>query len=576
VSDFKALLAATLHFALTSEACAEEGMTEDGQPLAQADVAWYTRRAQFWNSFHQDMLNSRSSVNDGTYKITPTFQEDYLGISQAVAPLPPMITGKLSEGMVTVSGKVQPVDVMHFPNPPQVYICVWPSQPIGNSLDCLSKETHMSPAVLSGEAKNGVDYVLSASDGSFSAQLKEPLSGTDFVSVVEVFNPGKQGTAIASVSATAVGPASQCNRLLLPYGDCDLSLSIIGGVEQSAQSSSQVATTGFLRVFSRTPLSETSPKSILFKSYIWGYIRLLGSPTTSSTSGVVSVVSNPSGSVTTQTFSTIGNAIDYSIGAEYQWFGGHKYAYSTSIIVGYGGTTPLEANTLSLAFAAPSYGTVECPELYSRFQSQFVADRIFPGTTTNSSPISCLVNGNSPVGAGTPVTYTPITTIGFSNQDRTSFLGKGFIGIRTIDRFHSPGTIACGTADPVNRVGPCERGIVDFTFGQDASITGGQMRHFIFKVDAVHPLTVERVKLLYLFGSMSIRLTHNSNLAPLILQSTSVSALTGAGGTAIPNPSTIVLSLVQPNRDFYRFGAGLNISQIFTNLFSARPGTGSQ
>jgi hypothetical protein len=102
------------------------------------------------------------------------------------------------------------------------------------------------------------------------------------------------------------------------------------------------------------------------------------------------------------------------------------------------------------------------------------------------------------------------------------------------------------------------------------------MSKFIFKVDAVHPLPVPSVKFLYLFGSMSVRLSHNTNYSPLILQSASVSSLTGTGSSAIPNPSVVVLSLVQPNRDYYRFGVGLNLTQIFTKLLSAAtPGTGS-
>lgn len=131
------------------------------------------------------------------------------------------------------------------------------------------------------------------------------------------------------------------------------------------------------------------------------------------------------------------------------------------------------------------------------------------------------------------------------------------------------GNVACGDTDPVHLIGPCERGIVDWTFGQDASITGGQTGKWVFKVDAVHPLPVPSVHFLYLFGSVTIRVSRNTNYPPLILKSADISSLTGTGTNAVPNPSVVVLSLVQPDRDFYRFGVGINLNQIFTKLFSA-------
>lgn len=246
-------------------------------------------------------------------------------------------------------------------------------------------------------------------------------------------------------------------------------------------------------------------------------------------------------------------------------------AYSISLIAGFGGTTPLQANTLSLAFTAPAFGTVECNQIFPRFKTQFALDNIIQGnannTTTPNAP-SCLVNANSPTSNGA-TTYTPITTIGFSNQDRTSFLLKDAFGARTIYRYRGAGNVACGDSDSANHIGPCQRGVVDWTFAQDASITGGQMRKWIFKVDAVYPLPIANLQFLYLFGSASIRVEKNIDYAPLILQPANIATLAGSGTGGVPNPSVVVLSLVQPNRDFYRFGACINITQLFAKLFSS-------
>ena len=376
--------------------------------------------------------------------------------------------------------------------------------------------------------------------------------------------------AAFSEKATAVPPIAQCNTAISvnPFDrDCDLKLSIIGGIEESAQSSSQTATTPFLRVFTQSSIVDKNK----FWLNDWGYVRLLGAPTTSSTNGVVSVVSNPSGALTAQTFSSIGTSLDYMLGLEWEFVHPGLAGFSISAIAGFGGTTPLQANTLALAFTAPPFGSVECQNLYPRFMNQFAADNISLGTPTNTTGTtpSCLVNTSSPTSTSSGTTYAPITTIGFSNQDRTSFLGKEVLGIRTITRFKGTGNTACGDSDPANKVGPCERGVIDFTVGQDASITGGQMRHYIFKIDAVHPLPVAGVSILYIFGSASMRLAHNVNYPPLILQSANTSTLSGTGTSSVPNAATAVLSLVQPNRDYYRFGIGINIFQIFTKLAAA-------
>jgi hypothetical protein len=240
----------------------------------------------------------------------------------------------------------------------------------------------------------------------------------------------------------------------------------------------------------------------------------------------------------------------------------------------------LQANTLALAFQAPPFGTVECSELVptnslNRFSTQFQGFNILAGTasnTTGSTP-ACLVNGNNPTTTNGTTTYTPITTIAFSNQDRSNFFGKYEFGFRTIDRYHAPGTSACGDTDTVNNIGPCERGIVDWTFGKDSGITGGHFTHWVFKIDAVYPLPVPSVQFLYLFGSIDFRLTSNTTLAPLVLQSAPLTGLTGTASTAVPNTGTVVLELVQPDRDFYRFGAGVNLNQLFTKLFTAKSST---
>jgi hypothetical protein len=100
------------------------------------------------------------------------------------------------------------------------------------------------------------------------------------------------------------------------------------------------------------------------------------------------------------------------------------------------------------------------------------------------------------------------------------------------------------------------------TLGQDSSVTGGQLRGVVFKIDGLFPIKTKNYSWLYLFGSAYIRLRTNQNLAPLLLQSPS-------SPISVPSPTVDVLPLVQPNRDYYRLGVGLNINQIWCQAFNS-------
>lgn len=552
----------------TTAQCAATG-TNAGTALSAADKASYLKRSAFWLALYQSMQKESDAIKKGTYKLSDDNRTAYLGV--ALQPKPPVITSKVVDGASSLTVQV---DVTNFSanNPSRISVCGWAQKPTGtNAMDCTDPNSQLKAVALIGD-NVGIDgnknnFIPAKTDGSYTLSLKTALQISQYISITQRATVGGKEIQITSATASPVTLSKQCNPDVskTPFSDCDLSFSIIGGVEQSAQSSLPSATTPFLRVFTRAGKEGSHWQA-------WGTIRLLGAPQASSTNGVVSAVTDPAGNISTQTFSGIGTSVDFMVGGELdltRHLGADRYA--VSLIAGYGGTTPLTANTLNQAYKAPAFGTVECATLQSRFAQQFRTDNILVGTSTNATTPSCLVNGNSITSASgaTTVTYTPINTIGFSNQDRSSFLGKALFGIRTIDHFPGTGNQYCGDADSANQIGPCERGIVDFVFGQDATVTGGQMRHFVFKVDGVHPLPVKSVSFLYIFGTATIRLTRNTNLAPLVLQSGDVASLSGNGASAVPNTGVVVLPLTQPNRDFYRFGVGVNINTVFKKLFSS-------
>lgn len=396
--DLASLQSGALLRASASVGCADQGQQPAGTPLTVTDKAWYGKRSVFWLTLYQDMVSNAVTTANGTYKISTDFQDQYLGVVPAIVPMAPTLSHNVFAGISLLKGNAQAVDVAKFPSASKVYACVWGAKPAApQSLDCTLAASATKPSPLSksdGKDGAGNDYVLAKPDGSVHIELSIPLAIGQFVSLVEISTPaGSAPQAVTSATVTAVGPATQCNQhwATEPYSDCDLKLSVIAGVEQSAQSSLASETTPFLRVFTTVdPVPHFA---------IWGAVRLLGAPTTSSTQGVVSVVTDPTGALTTQTFSTIGTSVDYMVGAEYKI---HKYdkPYTVSLIAGFGSTTPLQANTLALAFQAPSFGTVECAQILNpiRFASQFAEDHIIPGTATNftGDTPSCLVNANSP------------------------------------------------------------------------------------------------------------------------------------------------------------------------------------
>ena len=146
----------------------------------------------------------------------------------------------------------------------------------------------------------------------------------------------------------------------------------------------------------------------------------------------------------------------------------------------------------------------------------------------------------------------PIGTLAYATPDQSSFFGKAFTGLKIVNRWPlTAGQSQC----------PCERGQVDFTLGQNASITGGEMRHWVFTVDAIHPLPVPSVKYIYFFGSLSKRLFDNTPvpISPIVLSPVTPVPTSGSA-------STLILPLTQPDRDFYRNGGGITIGLIFTAL----------
>ncbi len=334
--------------------------------------------------------------------------------------------------------------------------------------------------------------------------------------------------------------------------------SFIGGAEQVSLSSLPSQTEPFLRVY----LQSGSIDRDYFHARQWAALRLLGAPTQSDTNGIYSVFTDPTGQITSQKLSSIGTSVDFMFGPALRVFS-FDTKNSIDVVVGFGATTPLQSNKVTQAFVVPAFGTAECNILYNKFGSEFTqpafeVQKSTNGMATGGVTNACLLNTNAATTNNGTTTYAPINTLAFSNQDKASFFLKDMLGLR----FNHTVKSNSAAPDCDKDKQPCSLGALDFSFGQDAAITGGVLRGnlWVFKADGVYPIVVKDVATLYLFGSFITRLKRNRiDNNPLILQPGSLTTLTGTGTGSVPNMSTIVLPLRQPDRDFYRIGVGIDI-----------------
>ena len=335
------------------------------------------------------------------------------------------------------------------------------------------------------------------------------------------------------------------------WGDKDekpLDIKFVGGYEQGFQSAQSSSSDAFLAIYGRA----------LFFTDTFGpfyHIRLQTAPQASNTYGVVSLLSNPSGAVTTQSLQTVGSAVDLSLGLEYQIpHRTHSGQRTLGLIAGGGFVTPLQVNSVSASYVMPAFGTVECTALQSRLSSA-LSNPIYAGIKANTASTSTSCYSNT-----TTSTPTAVSTLVYAAPGQPNFFPKYFAGLSIVNRF--AGATGLKVCDESN---PCERGYVDFTLGQNASVSGGTLKHLVAGVDSIYPLPVPSLNFIYLFGSTSVRL-HNlpPGQSPLILTASPTSG--SSTPPASPNPAVLVLPLTQPDRDFYRIGAGINLNDIFKSL----------
>jgi len=402
----------------------------------------------------------------------------------------------------------------------------------------------------------------------------------------------KAARSASTMAAKLAAARAKPNRSYLctfNWNDCDWQYWVIGGGEESESSSQDSQTNPFISLFVRAPSDNRHGN-------VWLLARFLGAANANNTNNVVAATQSATGSSSTSGLPQVGTAVDYTVGLEHDWFmpsddWPDRGGFTIGGIVGFGATTPLSAQHATAAYVVPAYGTNECNELIARFPTNggitglpaqpstpYITTTTTPmaGTSTSTTsgpfciinpvPITTTTNSNGSTSTVT-VSGTAQTNIAFAPEDRNSFLLKYFAGVRLINRWHNNSNDArCAPSTP------CTRTMVDLTVGQDETITGGMLRHFVGKAEAAFP--VPKATSICFFGSAAWRFSRNQNLSPLILQPATIvtSSPNPPATITLPSTSTWILPLTQPNRDFYRIGIGIDLTDLIAKAFSSKSG----
>ena len=189
--------------------------------------------------------------------------------------------------------------------------------------------------------------------------------------------------------------------------------------------------------------------------------------------------------------------------------------------------------------------------------------------TINSTILKQFPNaGNVQAGATCtpPATTCPATMIAFVDEDRTRFFRRYYTGFRFKTYFFSDRVK--GECDDPRRGESCEGlinlfpGIVDITAGKDEAVTGGKLRNWVFRLDAVYPLPF--IPSLHIFGGANLVFARNTTTPALVLEPP-------AKFLPLSDPNVFVQQVTPQNRDTYRIGLGVDLLEIIKSKLSKQP-----
>jgi hypothetical protein len=177
------------------------------------------------------------------------------------------------------------------------------------------------------------------------------------------------------------------------------------------------------------------------------------------------------------------------------------------------------------------------------------------GFTTPTNPLDSISIFKVPTGGvpGFPQTVGK-DFVAFIQSDRDKFFRQYYVGLRMQTFFFNLFNM------PMQRF-PAQ---LDVAVGQNEFVTGGKLKGPVVRIDGFFPLPYDGLKFVNIFGTAMLRPGHSVTGVPLVLQ-------TAPDGTVVPAPNVTLISLPQPNRDYYRFGFGIDLMSLIQKWASSTP-----
>lgn len=240
----------------------------------------------------------------------------------------------------------------------------------------------------------------------------------------------------------------------------------------------------------------------------WGTVRVTSVPQ-QITSGIATFVSEFPQRVAEVKVNELAQAVEFLAGLEYRFWQsdktaeavGNQHINSLSLFSGVGVITPLTPRQTLEVFETT-------PEAIKRYpisaQSKYIA---------------------------------------FVSPDRDRFFRQYYAGLRFKTHYFEWGES--------NGRYP---GILDISVGQNAAVTGGRLRDLVIRLEGFFSLPITKGTV-SLFGTALLQPKSAKITDPLILKK-------APNNISVPGPDVAIVTVPQINRDYYRFGVGIDLVQV--------------
>ena len=312
----------------------------------------------------------------------------------------------------------------------------------------------------------------------------------------------------------------------------------IVGFEQAGASAAESASKPFLDFFFTAPIRYKPHDDDLPRISTWGQVRLAALPQQVSTFGTFS--SNFVNPLAEGKLVDLVQGFDFIAGMEARVLGtnksylglipGVKQQTFMHVVAGGGAISPLSPQKIGAQiFQVPAASNPQRQLFIDRF-GQAAADKKY---------------------------------IAFVFPDRDRFLRQYYAGVRFKTFYYaSDGSL-------INRF----PAILDVMLGQNEAVTGGKLkndvtdekgritgrkRSFVLRLEAFYPFPIKEASFLYLYGTAMMKVGGGGVKinTPLFLSS-------AGSDIQVTGDDVLIVPTLQSNRDYYRFGIGVNLNDLF-------------